>query len=274
MLPKGFTILNPFPRVYHIRDGLDAHMTLLVGDREALLFDTGYGLADLLQAVRAITPLPLNAVLSHGHYDHANGLTNVLKITGGKTPVYVHHDFLKPKYKINQAGSHYIGISSECLRFFRESGQAVFSKDMREILPGVYVTGEITRIHQEEEEGENFFLDEKGTQKDRFPDEQALFIDAGDGLIVFAGCAHVGIINILDHVQKLMPGRLIKAVLGGFHLRSAPDERIMWTISGLKRIGVKKLYACHCTGEHAVDLMKKEMPDECCDCRAGMTIGL
>ena len=73
MLPKGFTILNPFPRVYHIRDGLDAHMTLLVGDREALLFDTGYGLADLLQAVRAITPLPLNVVLSHGHYDHILG---------------------------------------------------------------------------------------------------------------------------------------------------------------------------------------------------------
>ncbi|HPR77857.1 MAG TPA: MBL fold metallo-hydrolase [Candidatus Limiplasma sp.] len=73
MQPKGFTILNPFKGVYHIRDGLDAHMTLLAGNREALLFDTGYGLADLLQAVRTITPLPLNVVLSHGHYDHILG---------------------------------------------------------------------------------------------------------------------------------------------------------------------------------------------------------
>ena len=73
MQARGFTIQNPFRRVYHIRDGLDAHMTLLVGDREALLFDTGYGLANLLQAVRAITSLPLSVVLSHGHYDHVLG---------------------------------------------------------------------------------------------------------------------------------------------------------------------------------------------------------
>lgn len=73
MQARGFTIQNPFRRVYHIRDGLDAHMTLLVGDREALLFDTGYGLANLPQAVRAITSLPLSVVLSHGHYDHVLG---------------------------------------------------------------------------------------------------------------------------------------------------------------------------------------------------------
>ncbi len=73
MQPKGFTILNPFKGVYHIRDGLDAHMTLMVGDREALLFDTGYGLANLRQAVQTITSLPLSVVLSHGHYDHILG---------------------------------------------------------------------------------------------------------------------------------------------------------------------------------------------------------
>ncbi len=73
MAKRQFTVCNPFAGVYHIRDALSAHMTLLVGEKAALLFDTGYGLFDPLPLLRRITPLPVTVVLTHGHHDHALG---------------------------------------------------------------------------------------------------------------------------------------------------------------------------------------------------------
>ncbi len=69
----GFTVTRPFARVYHIRDPLGVYMTLLVGTQQALLFDTGYGLFDLCQQIRAITTLPITVLCSHHHHDHLLG---------------------------------------------------------------------------------------------------------------------------------------------------------------------------------------------------------
>ena len=59
--------------LYLIKDPLDVNMYLIVGESEALLFDTGYGVGDLAGFVKTITDKPLTVVLGHGHIDHANG---------------------------------------------------------------------------------------------------------------------------------------------------------------------------------------------------------
>ncbi len=61
------------PGVWHIRDALDVHMTLLAGENRALLVDTGYGLEDIRPVLRGITDKPLTVLLTHGHHDHALG---------------------------------------------------------------------------------------------------------------------------------------------------------------------------------------------------------
>ncbi len=61
------------PHVYRMFSGEQVHMDLFVGERAALLFDTGYGYGNLKETVRKITDLPLTVVNSHGHLDHACG---------------------------------------------------------------------------------------------------------------------------------------------------------------------------------------------------------
>ncbi len=51
------------------------HVTsfLVVGEREAALFDSGTGVADIAAAVGALTPLPVRLVQTHAHWDHIGG---------------------------------------------------------------------------------------------------------------------------------------------------------------------------------------------------------
>ncbi len=69
----GFAHEQILPGVFHIRDTLGVHMTLLTGSEKALLVDTGYGLEDTAAYVRSLTRLPLTVFLTHGHFDHALG---------------------------------------------------------------------------------------------------------------------------------------------------------------------------------------------------------
>ena len=61
-----------FPDIYRIENS-HVFMDLIVGTHHALLWDTGYGYADLGEVIREITQLPLYVVNSHGHLDHACG---------------------------------------------------------------------------------------------------------------------------------------------------------------------------------------------------------
>ena len=69
----AFEYREVLPGVFHIRDGMGVCMTLLAGDKQALLLDTGYGVEDVHAFVRTLTDKPLTVILSHGHHDHAIG---------------------------------------------------------------------------------------------------------------------------------------------------------------------------------------------------------
>ena len=67
-----YTVTQVFPGIWRIENS-HVFMDLIVGTHHALLWDTGYGYADLNEVIRRITPLPLYVVNSHGHLDHACG---------------------------------------------------------------------------------------------------------------------------------------------------------------------------------------------------------
>lgn len=72
-MSEFYSVTKCMPNVYRIHSAEQVHMDLLVGEKAALLFDTGYGLGNLREVVKNITTLPLYVVDSHGHADHTCG---------------------------------------------------------------------------------------------------------------------------------------------------------------------------------------------------------
>ena len=68
-----FTVTQPLPDVFHIQDAASVCFTLVRGERDSLLFDTGVGLYDVAECIGPYIRGQLHVVLSHGHYDHACG---------------------------------------------------------------------------------------------------------------------------------------------------------------------------------------------------------
>lgn len=76
----AFVNHTPLPGVTHIADPMGVCMTLLEGEREALLIDTGYGLEDIAAHAARCTDKPLRVLLTHGHHDHAMGAIRFDKV--------------------------------------------------------------------------------------------------------------------------------------------------------------------------------------------------
>ena len=105
---------------------------------------------------------------------------------------------------------------------------------------------------------------------DPMDDDMALWIRTDKGLIVCVGCAHVGLVNTLNHVQGLNKGMRIRAVIGGFHLLAAGEARTARTIASLQALAPDQIVPCHCTGDHAVAELKNAFAESRCPGEAGM----
>ncbi|MBA7705030.1 hypothetical protein ES703_113854 [subsurface metagenome] len=119
-----------------------------------------------------------------------------------------------------------------------------------------------------------FVKGDDGWQPDKLLDDLSLIINTDKGLVVILGCAHRGMINILNHARQLTNGKPIHTVLGGAHLISASRERIRLTIAALKELGVQKLGLCHCTSLPAISLLAHEFGDKFFFNNAGTTIDI
>ena len=190
-----------------------------------ILFDTGSDGRILLSNLAKLNIRPKDiqkVVISHVHLDHLGGLQEFLK-ENREVEVYMPSSFPDSvRESIVSSGARYQDITST-----------------RQIDEGVFTTGEM------------------GTN----PIEQSLVIDTSEGLVVLTGCAHPGIVNIVIRSKALMPNRPIALVMGGFHLRSAPERELQRLIQDFRRLGVKKVAPSHCSGERARGHFQAEYKD-------------
>lgn len=83
---------------------------------------------------------------------------------------------------------------------------------------------------------------------DPIKDDLSLIIDSDKGLIIVLGCAHAGLINIVEYALERMNKERIHAIIGGTHLGFSSDEQFEETLQVLDHYQIDRLSASHCTG--------------------------
>jgi 7,8-dihydropterin-6-yl-methyl-4-(beta-D-ribofuranosyl)aminobenzene 5'-phosphate synthase len=127
---------------------------------------------------------------------------------------------------------------------------------------GIFLTGEVPRKTPFEKPDPRLFseMDGKITQ-DIFLDDQSLILDTKKGLVVILGCAHSGMINILDHVIDKTGKEKFYAIMGGTHLDFLTPEQLEESIKSLKKMEIERIGISHCTGMRAAFRLHQEFGD-------------
>ena len=241
------------------RIGLGEHgfSAFIETDRENYLFDTGSGHSVIRNSLELNKDLKTikKIFLSHGHYDHTGGLPEVLKLKG-KVDIHAHpHVFLDRIHVVKENEKEtkkFVGLPYKKKYLELLGANFILHKDFREVEKGVFLTGEVPRKTSFEKPDPVLLAEIDGKiDQDIFSDDQSLILDTEKGLILVFGCAHSGMINIINYVIDKMGKEKFYAVLGGTHLDFLAQEQLEESIKALKKMKIEKIGVCHCTGMRA-----------------------
>ncbi len=203
-----------------------------------LLFDTGR--TDVFRRNAERMALDLDrantVVLSHGHYDHGDGLQHLR----GKRLV-CHPLAFRRRFGKNEKENLGLALDREELQ---RRFEIVTSSEPYRLSEQVAFLGGIPRRNAFESKTTDFVL-ENGSE-DFVDDDSGLALAVGDELVVVSGCAHSGICNMVEHARAVTGLSRIRAVIGGFHLKD-DGPKTQETVRCLQGLGVRELYPSHCT---------------------------
>ena len=243
------SVMLPLPRGLIAEHGL---AMLLEGDKN-ILYDTGHGtglLNNLPILGKDVSGFDA-VVISHGHYDHAGGLPGLLE-KKGPTEIWIHPDAFIEKIAYIELGPEKLEIPIGMAdRAALEKGGARISecRGYREIAPGIHALTEVKRPAGWKTWDVRLKRKVNGAvEDDPFDDDMSLLIDTDSGPVVVLGCAHAGIVEILDDLSERSGHRSFHAVIGGTHLGTAPAEYVERALASLERYDVKIIATSHCTG--------------------------
>ncbi|MCK5541779.1 MAG: MBL fold metallo-hydrolase [Desulfobacterales bacterium] len=225
-------------------------------------------------------------IISHAHFDHGGGLDDTLE-TNKTAIVYMHEDcrneyygnigaklppainfFVHPFVKRSMVFSKYIGLNQQVLS--KHKKRIKFISKTIEITKNVFLVTNISKKNPIPE-GNKFILKQKNgrLELDDFNHELILVVKEEDGVVLFSGCCHSGLLNMIETVKKLFKDQSIKAVIGGFHLKFQPGkDNLAGTEKDIQDIAkelinqkIQRIYTGHCTGKKAYSVLEKVLKD-------------
>ncbi len=213
---------NPYNENLETRWGFSC---LLEGTEKTILFDVGGEGKVLLENMKKLKINPEDVdiiVLSHIHQDHIGGLSDFLGKNSDVT-VYLPESFPKKfKKDIKKKGAQLKEI-----------------KRPAKICENVISTGELGKTIK----------------------EQSLIVKTTKGSVVITGCAHPGVVNIVETAKEIGKSDVF-LVLGGFHLLSMKESQIKEIANQIRNLKVKKIAPCHCSGDLAREIFEKEYKED------------
>lgn len=211
------------------------------------------------------------AVVSHGHYDHGGGIAAFMA-ANPTAKIYIRSGAFDKHYSDKPAeGLHYIGLDEA----LENSSRIVETGDLYEICPGIVLFSAVTgdELHST---ANDILLGSDAKTPDDFGHEQDLLIVEGDKRVLIDGCAHRGIVNIINRLFNIDPTPP-SAVFGGMHLAipgtDAVDTALVdGTAERLLAVPGTVYYTGHCTGLPSFARLKERMGERVQYMHAGESV--
>ncbi len=200
-------------------------------------------------------------ILSHGHYDHGGGLPEFIRRFPDKK-VYLSKYALGDFFVRKGDKTGYIGIDKD----IKNAENLVLTEGITEIDENMFIFSDVTERKFFSSANKALLKKEGDTlSEDDFRHEQNLIVKEGGKIVLFSGCAHSGVINIVEKAKSIL-GRYPDYVFSGFHLYN-PSSGVYESETLIKDIGnyLKgtniKFFTCHCTGPEAYKTLKSVLGD-------------
>ncbi|MCR5482667.1 MAG: MBL fold metallo-hydrolase [Clostridia bacterium] len=252
---------------------------LIETGEKTILFDTGSSdlFADNAAKIGADLSKVDAVVISHGHYDHTGGVPAFCR-ANAKAKIFVHKDAFEEFYGMEngEMDTEPCGIlwSKEEYDAIRE--RLFLTDGVHKITDDLIISGTIPKVPGAVMPEKFFIKDDNGEYTpDEMKHEQFFVVrnkDKGgrnEGLFVFSGCSHQGVIPVLRYVENLFPGEKIRCLVAGMHLYNATGEVRKIVVDEVSKLGIETVMPVHCTGINAICDLKSAMGENCIVASAG-----
>ena len=207
-------------------------------------------------------------VLSHAHYDHANGMPRFFK-ENHKAKFYLRETTGENCYVKKFFFRKYIGIPKNVMTGYADRIEIV-SGDYK-LFEGAYLIPHKTKGLEAIGKREMMYQKTlRGWKADDFSHEQSLVLDTDKDLVIINCCSHGGAVNIINEVKETFPDKGVYGLIGGFHLYNKSEDEVRQVAKKILKTGIDFVCTGHCTKDKAYNIMKEELGDKLQQLRVGL----
>ena len=245
-------------------------------EEKTLLFDLGQSDIFIQNAKRVKADLTkVDAVIvSHAHFDHTQGMPSFCQING-TAPIYIQNEAFGRRYHLGEKGprGENIGILWTKQQLEEFSGRLRLTEEPVFITPNIAVSGTMDRDPGFIPTEKFVVYDEHADyHEDNMAHEQILVIRQPEGLYIFSGCSHLGVIAAIRQANKLFPAHRIAGLIAGMHLYQTEEGKREAIIEEVLSYTPDFLLPLHCTGMAAICRIRSLIGERCILAGAGDVI--